>query len=260
MKAIASAANATYRAWLKLATQPRRVRSEGLTLAEGAHLCAAALDSGQAITAVIVRAGAGSAERDALLARLAARDLLQYELGANLYDALGLVEHGIGLALLLPVPPPSTAALDGDALFLDGVQDPGNVGALLRVAAGAGIKHVFASAQTAALWAPKVLRAGQGAHFHLDLREPVEAVQLSTMGLHWIGTSPAAPTSIWDAPLPAGPVGWVVGAEGQGASPAALAACAQRLRIPLAAGIESLNVATAAAVCAFERRRRLVAG
>jgi RNA methyltransferase, TrmH family len=257
MKSIRSAANATYRDWLRLATQPRQVRTQRLTLAEGAHLCNAVLDAGWPLQAAIVRAGPGSGERDALLARLAAAGVPLFELAATLYDALGLVERGIGLAVVLPVPAQATCALTGDALYLDGLQDPGNVGALLRVAAAAGVRHVLASGQTAALWAPKVMRAAQGAHLQLDLREQVDVSALTASALQWIGTDLSASASLWDAHWPATPVGWVVGAEGQGATAEALAACRQRVRIPLASGVESLNVATAAAVCLFERSRRL---
>jgi TrmH family RNA methyltransferase len=119
---------------------------------------------------------------------------------------------------------------------------------------------VLASPQTAALWAPKVMRAAQGAHLRLDLREQVDCDRLPLLQLHWIGTDLEADTSLWDAELPTRPIGWVFGAEGQGASTAALAACSMRLRIPLASGVESLNVATAAAVCVFERQRRLRQG
>lgn len=257
MKEISSAANAAYRAWLKLAREPRQVRAQRLTLAEGEHLCDAVVEAGHPVNAVIVRGGAGSPARDALLARLGRIDAPRYLLAAALYDALGLVEHGIGVTLLLTVPAGADGPLTGDALYLDGVQDPGNVGTLLRIAAAAGVRHVLASASTAALWAPKVMRAGQSAHFRLDLREQVEAERLPDFGLRWIGTDLAAADSLWDAALPGTPIGWVVGAEGRGASAAALAACAQRVRIPLAGGVESLNVAAAAAVCLFERRRRL---
>lgn len=256
MKSITSAANPAYRGWLKLATQPRQVRQSGRTLAEGAHLAAAFLEAGADIRAALLRAGAGTAERDALAARLQAAGVPRFELAAPLYDALGLVEHGIGLALEVAVPAASTQPLAGDALYLDGLQDPGNVGALLRVAAAAGLRHVLAAPGTAALWAPKVLRAAQGAHLRLDLRERVDAGALTDLPLTWLGTDVRAGASLWDCALPAGPVGWVLGAEGQGASAAALAACAQRLRIPLAGGVESLNVVSAAAVCLFERRRR----
>lgn len=263
MKQITAAANPTYRGWLKLAAQPREVRSRGLTLAEGTHLAQAALDAQYPIDAVIVR-GNGAFASDwpgaATLARLSSAGVPLYALAAALYDALGLVEHGVGLALVLRVPPEATAPVTGDVLFLDGIQDPGNAGALLRVAAAAGVSHVLAGTGTTALWAPKVVRAAQGAHFALDLREQVPIGALHAMPVHWVGTVAAGSTSLWHADLPPTAVGWVVGAEGQGASPAALGACSQRVRIPLAAGVESLNVATAAAVCLFERRRRLTQG
>lgn len=260
MKPIRSAANPTFREWLKLATQPRQVRAQRMTLAEGAHLCEALLGASWPLQAAIVRAGPGGSERDALLARLAAAGVPMFELAAALYDTLGLVEHGIGLAMVLPVPAQENSALTGDALYLDGLQDPGNVGALLRVAAAAGVRHVLASGQTAALWAPKVMRAAQGAHLQLDLREQVDVAALvapTASSLQWIGTDLSAGTSLWDARWPATPVGWVVGAEGQGATAEALAVCSQRVRIPLAPGVESLNVVSAAAVCLFERSRRM---
>ena len=257
MKAITSSANPAYRAWLRLATQPRQVRVQRRTLAEGAHLARAWLDAGWPIEAVLVAGAEGTAERDGLIAELSARAPV-YALSPSLFNALGLVEHGIGLALVVPTPEPGSGAFSGDALYLDGVQDPGNVGALLRVAAAAGVRHVLASPATAVLWAPRVLRAAQGAHLLLDLREGESPRAMANSSIHWIGTALTAQHALWDLALPAdAPVGWVVGGEGQGASAEALAVCASVTRIPLAAGIESLNVATAAAVCLFERQRRL---
>jgi len=257
MKTITSSANHAYRAWLRLATQPRQVRVQRRTLAEGAHLARAWLDARRPIEAVLVAGADGSAERDGLIAELSARAPV-YALSPSLFNALGLVEHGIGLALVVPTPEPVSGALSGDALYLDGVQDPGNVGALLRVAAAAGVRHVLASPATAVLWAPRVLRAAQGAHLLLDLREGESPSAMANSSIHWIGTALTTQQTLWDLALPAdAPVGWVVGAEGQGACAEALSACASVTRIPLAAGIESLNVATAAAVCLFERQRRL---
>jgi TrmH family RNA methyltransferase len=258
MKRLSSPANPSYREWLRLVEQPRQVRLQRRTLAEGIHLCEAVLAAEHPVDAVIVRAGAGTAARAALVDRFAARAVPLYELAATLYDRLGLVEHGVGIAAVLRIPDERTTALSADAVYLDGLQDPGNVGALLRVAAAADVRHVLASPRTAALWAPKVVRAAQGAHLHLDLREQVPAERLAAQRLHWIGTDVAAPPTLWEAELPRGPIGWVLGAEGQGASMSALAACSARVRIPLAAGVESLNVVSAAAVCLFERRRRLL--
>jgi TrmH family RNA methyltransferase len=260
MKSITSAANPAYRDWLRLATQPRQVRLQRRTLAEGAHLAQAWLDTDLPIESVLVSAAEGGAERDPIVQKLSTRAPV-HRLSAALFNALGLVEHGIGLALVVPIVEPLVGPLAGDAVYLDGVQDPGNVGALLRVAAGAGVRHVLASPSTASLWSARALRAGQGAHLQLDLREGIEPSCLAQLPLHWIGTALSARADVWDLPLPADkPVGWVVGAEGKGVSAQALAACADTTRIPLAPGVESLNVATAAAVCLFERQRRLRAG
>jgi TrmH family RNA methyltransferase len=257
MKSITSPANPVYRTWLRLATQARQVRIQHRTIAEGAHLARAWLDSGRPIEAVLVSASEGGAERNGLLAELSSHAPV-YVLSQALFNGLGLVEHGIGLAIVVPTAESAAGALVGDALYLDGVQDPGNVGALLRVAAGAGVRHVLASPTTAALWSPRVLRAAQGAHLLLDLREGVLPEAMANTGLHWIGTALAAEQTLWDLAMPdKAAIGWVVGAEGQGVSAEALAACASLTRIPLASGVESLNVATAAAVCLFERQRRL---
>lgn len=253
---ITSPANPAYKAWLKLATQPRQVRLQGKTLAEGAHLATAWLQADRPIEAVLVSATAGGGERDSLVAQLARKSAV-YELSPGLYNGLGLVENGIGLALVVAVPATSDRPLHGDALYLDGVQDPGNAGALLRVAAAAGVRHVLASPSSAALWTHKVLRAAQGAHLLLDLREGIPVETLPLAGIEWIGTSLTAEQTLWQTALSPRPLGWVVGAEGSGASAAALAACSRLIRIPMAPGVESLNVATAAAVCLFERQRRL---
>jgi len=256
MTPITSAANPSYRAWLKLALQPRQARIQRRTIAEGEHLACALLAAGHRLECALVRGGAAPRARAALLAQLAAARLPLYELAAPLYDRLGLVEHGIGVAVVLALPAQATTPLAGDALYLDGLQDPGNVGAVLRVAAGAGVRHVLAAPGAAALWAPKVMRAAQGAHLQLDLREQVGVECLRAEPLHWIGTAAAAAQSLWQARWPKAHVGWVIGAEGHGASRQALDACAQQVRIPLAPGVESLNVAAAAAVCLFERLRR----
>ncbi len=257
MKLIQSAGNERYKAWLKLATQPRQVRLNQRTLAEGVHLAQAWLSTDWPIEAVLLRVGAAGAELERLLPELAQRAPI-FQLAPSLFDALGLVEHGVGLAIAVSFPAQTEARLEGDALYLDGVQDPGNVGAVLRVAAAAGVRHVLAGPGTAALWAPKVLRSAQGAHLLLDLREGIDAGALPALGLHWIGTALDG-EALWKSRLPQTAVGWVLGAEGSGATAAALAACAQRVKIPMAAGVESLNVATAAAVCLFERARRLAA-
>lgn len=261
MKAISSASNAAFRSWLRLATQPRTARRERRALAEGLHLAQAALDARVPIEAVLLRGGDRSEQADRLAAAALGGGADGYELAAQLYDRLAPVEHGAGLTVVVSVPmhPPPCAATH-DLLFLDGLQDPGNVGTVLRTAAAAGIAEVLASPATAALWAPKTLRAGQGAHFRLRLHEGIDAAGLpQRLAGPWIGATAHGGAPLWQAALPPGALGWIFGAEGAGLSAAALAACTQRVSIPLDRAAESLNVAAAAAICLFERRRRLCA-
>lgn len=259
MKSIASAANPRYRAWLRLAESPRQVRLAGRTLAEGVHVIEAALAAAHPIEALLVRRGAQGEAVDRLCERLGRTGVDCYELAAALFDRLSPVERGVGLIAVIAVAQcHAPRDLGADALYLDGVQDPGNVGALLRVAAGAGVRHVLAGTGTAALWAPKVLRAGQGAHFRLTLHEPVDPADLKrALPGPWLGADARGGTSLWDTVLPAAPIGWVFGAEGRGLSAGARAVCDAYVTIPMASAVESLNVVSAAAVCLFERRRRL---
>ena len=261
MKAISSTANPAYKGWLRLASQPREARAQQRALAEGLHVVQAAIDAGAAVEAVLLRQGAGGPDVERFAAAATAAGAAGYELAPALYERLSPVEHGAGLMLLVTVPThrlPEKARRD--LLYLDGVQDPGNVGTLLRTAAAAGIRDVLASPSTAALWAPKTLRAGQGAHFRLRLHENVAAVSLpGVIEGSWIGADARGGEPLWTAALAAGAVGWIFGAEGEGLSAAARAICGRRVSIPIDAGVESLNVAAAAAVCLFERRRRLYA-
>ncbi|MFN3565192.1 MAG: TrmH family RNA methyltransferase [Burkholderiaceae bacterium] len=162
------------------------------------------------------------------------------------------------IAVIAVTHAPEPRDLAADALYLDGVQDPGNVGALLRVAAAAGVRHVLAGPGTAALWAPKVVRAGQGAHFALALHEIADPAHVKTALRPWFGADAHAATSLWEVALPAAPMGWIFGAEGRGLSAGARAVCDAVVTIPMASSVESLNVVSAAAVCLFERRRRLL--
>lgn len=262
MKAISSAANAAYRRWLRVAQAPRAARSTALTLAEGLHLAQAAVDAAVPVEALLVRRGARAPLVAELVERLrggGASAAECFELAPALYDRLAPVERGAGLMLVVPIAAPALPhGAAADMVYLDGVQDPGNVGAIIRTAAAAGVRHVLAGPGTAALWAPKVVRAGMGAHFRLGLHEQVDAGRLrAALRGDWTAAVAHGAPSLWRCDLSAPAIGWVFGAEGAGPSAAALGACGQRVRIDVSGAVESLNVAAAAAVCLFERRRRL---
>jgi RNA methyltransferase, TrmH family len=141
------------------------------------------------------------------------------------------------------------------SVVLDRLQDAGNVGNLLRSAAAFGVGQVIALKGTVALWSPKVLRAGMGAHFGLHLVESADEAALERLGLPLLAGSSHAAQAIHQVALP-WPCAWVLGHEGQGVSPGLMDRCAQVLRIPQPGGEESLNVAAAAAVCLYESARQ----
>jgi TrmH family RNA methyltransferase len=257
MKSISSDSNPNFRRWLRLADSPRAVREQGSTLAEGLHLAGAIADAGVAVGAVLVRRGASEGAIPALLDRLGG-EAIAFELAAPLYDRLSPVEHGAGLMVVIGIAQrEAPRRRDEDLVYLDGIQDPGNAGAILRCAAAAGIRCVLASPGTAALWAPRTLRASMGAHFRLELQEGVSAQSLGdALGGDWYAAVAHEGESLWKVAFPSAPMGWIFGSEGAGPGEGALAAARQKVRIPTSGAVESLNVAAAAAVCMFERVRR----
>ncbi|MFY8102713.1 MAG: TrmH family RNA methyltransferase [Ramlibacter sp.] len=152
----------------------------------------------------------------------------------------------MGFVIRLPEAP----AVDAQAptVILDRVQDAGNVGAILRCAAAFGFTQVMAIQGTAALWSPKVLRAGMGAHFGLRLVESVQAGALSELALPVITTSSHGGALLHRAQLP-WPCAWAFGHEGQGVGSEVSQRASLAVRIAQPGGEESLNVASAAAIC-----------
>ena len=154
----------------------------------------------------------------------------------------------------MPIP-----ELEGDspAVFLEGIQDAGNVGAIIRSAAAFGIRLVVLDRQCADPWSPKVLRAGMGGHFSIAVRQ-VDDLRAAASGTRLICTVVKGGRALREVDL-SGRFGWAFGGEGSGLSKELLDLAAERLTIPMAAG-ESLNVAAAAAVCFYEGFSRPAAG
>lgn len=159
----------------------------------------------------------------------------------------------IGAELTLPAAP--AIAPGAATVVLDRLQDAGNVGALLRSAAAFGVRQVLALKGTAALWAPKVVRAGQGAHFGLSLVEGLTVGDLAALAVPLVATSSHTGHLLNRVELPS-PCAWVMGHEGQGVSAELMARCALTVGIPQPGGEESLNVAAAAAICLYESHRQ----
>lgn len=257
MKSITSADNPRFRALLKLVQSARERRTAGLSLLDGIHLVAAYAEHvGTPREIVLSRSGAENDEVVRLLAGLSAAQVMV--LPEVLFRQLSSVATPTGIIAVVPTPRVAMPqVLEGASVWLEDIQDPGNVGSILRSAAAAGIATVCLSRHSVHAWSPRVLRAGMGAHFALRV---IEGVDLLALAQRYpgriIATCVGRGTPVFDADL-AGEVALLFGNEGAGLS-SPLAALAHRtVHIPMPGRAESLNVGAAAAVCLFERVRQL---
>lgn len=255
MKSITSRDNPLFR-HLKALTVPVHQKKRGQALLEGLHLASAYLDTaGQPVYCVLTEAALGHAETGAIVARLDPARVVLFS--DALFSRFSTLVNGVGIAFVVNVRPLSLPErIEANCVVLDGVQDAGNVGSILRSAAAAGIGEVFCSPGTAHAWSPKVLRAGMGAQFVVRVYEQVRVSDLlARLAVPVVMTGSHEAVALYDCNL-AGPLAWVFGNEGAGVSAQWRAAVTQRVAIPQPGGMESLNVAAAAAVCFFEQCRQ----
>jgi TrmH family RNA methyltransferase len=167
-----------------------------------------------------------------------------------------------GIVAVVETPRPAGAPRGMDAcVMLEDLQDPGNLGSILRTAVAAGLRQVFLGKGSVFAWSPKVLRAGQGAHFFLTIHEDAPLVALAERFPGTVvATDPRAARSVFDLDLAAAPVAWIFGSEGGGVSARLAAAARAQARIPMPGAAESLNLAAAVAVCLFEQVRQHSSG
>jgi TrmH family RNA methyltransferase len=252
-EAITSKDNPLLQRIRKLGSEPAAYRKLGAVWLEGDHLVSAALQRGLHLDTLVMTDEAWDTRADwhAWLNR--ARRVVRVP--AALWRGISGLESpaSIGAVLAVPMSPAVSPALA--TVVLDRLQDAGNVGSILRSAAAFGVKQVLAIKGTAALWSPKVLRAGMGAHFGLHLIEGLQAEDLQVLQVPMLATSSHAGLVLGESPLPT-PCAWVLGHEGQGVDATLMARCAHTVSIPQPGGEESLNAAAAAAICLFSTRGR----
>ncbi|HKW82233.1 MAG TPA: RNA methyltransferase [Burkholderiaceae bacterium] len=237
----------------KLAMEPGAYRKFGEIWIEGEHLCAAYLARGGPPPRCVI--GQSGWSRPALR-ELASR----CEAVAVVDDVLLAGSSGLDspapIGFVVPWRADAATVRDGEpTVVLDRLQDAGNVGTILRSAAAFGFTQIVALSGTAALWSPKVVRAGMGAHFGLHLVEQADLHSLSALTVPLIATSSHAAETIDRARLP-WPCAWLFGHEGQGVAAELMQRSSLTLGIPQPGGEESLNVAAAAAVCLYESARQ----
>ena len=261
MQRVTSRHNPRLREAARLIASARDRRKANRCVLEGEHLVAVYRERhGPPETLIVADDVLARETVRALVAEEAARTLV---VPASLFAELATFPADVGVLAVVPTPQPATTAPADFCLLLEDVQDPGNVGSMLRSAAAAGVAQVLLSKHCAFAWSPKVLRASQGAHFLLDIHENVDLAAWATAycasrGLV-IATVAAGGDDLFATAL-TGRVAIVVGNEGAGVTPALTAAANCRVSIPMPGAMESLNAAAAAAVCLFEcvRQRHAV--
>jgi TrmH family RNA methyltransferase len=232
----------------KLARASTDYRRQGRIWLEGDHLLRAAVQRGQRPEWVIYSEDYWPiAPVD--IAQAAIKNIV---IPAPLFAGLSGLESPAQVGALLRLAPPGAIDAHAPTVVLDRLQDAGNVGAVLRSASAFGFVQVLALAGTAALWSPKVLRAGMGAHWGLHLHEGLAVADLAQLQVPMLCTSSHGGVYLHQAQAQGAlpwPCAWALGHEGQGVQVAVQDLARIQVRIAQPGGEESLNVAAAAAIC-----------
>ncbi len=257
MKQVTSRDNVFYRELIKLSSSARQRDKSMQTLLDGAHLLAAYLASGKHPEHLIVtEAGLSNPEISALLLQLPAIPLTQFD--DALFAELSGLKTVSGILALISIPQSAMLPQHSRfALLLENIQDPGNLGSMMRSAAAAGCDSVFMSRGCADAWSPKVLRASMGGHFVLEVIENADLLNVTELFKGTVfATTLQAENSLYDSSL-SGNIAFVIGNEGSGLSDEILSK-AIAVTIPMPGKVESLNAAAATAVCLFEAARQRI--
>jgi RNA methyltransferase, TrmH family len=246
---VSSRANAMFKDLKKLAHDSSAYRSQGRVWLEGEHLCQALLARGRSPSLAVVSESYWPQAQQ--IRALAAIEMIA--IADDLWREISTLPSPAPMGFVLDLPPTALALQPAaPSVILDRLQDAGNVGSILRSAAAFGFGQIIAMKGTAALWSPKVLRAGMGAHFGLSLIEGVDPAFVDALQLPLLMTSSHRGESLHalarERRLPV-PCAWVLGHEGQGVADALASRAGMQVRIEQPGGEESLNVAAAAAIC-----------
>ncbi len=256
MSVIRSRDNPRVKAWMRLADDPRERREHGLALIEGVHLVDAYLqEGGEPKTLLVSEEALAKPEISRIMGRSSTVPVI---LADAIFNRISDAQTPFGIAAEIEIPANliDPASSDG-CVFLDGLQDAGNVGTVLRSAAAFGIRDVFVGRGCADPWSPKALRAGMGGHFFLRIALSADlAADVSRFGRHSVCAA-AHGGEVLDSLDLRGRIGWIFGSEAKGTSEIVAAAASFKATIETPGGAESLNVAASAAICFYERQRQL---
>jgi TrmH family RNA methyltransferase len=252
-KHITSRDNVLFKQLKKLAESSRERSKQQQTLLDGVHLVNAYIDKFGMPELLIIAEGQSSHEVNGLIQHLS--DIPTVMFTTLMFAELTPVASPTGILALINIPHLDVPEIPGFVLLLEDIQDPGNLGGILRTAAAAGVQAVYLSSGCTDAWSPKALRGGQGAHFVLPI---LERVDLQTTMTDFQGQSLAttlAGDSLYAIDLTQ-PTAFLIGNEGLGLSQQLLDQASRKISIPMVGNIESLNAAVAASICLFERVRQ----
>ncbi|MBP6116938.1 MAG: RNA methyltransferase [Neisseriaceae bacterium] len=258
MKHIASAQNDTLKNLRKWLSQSKARKTDRVMVLEGIHLLSALLQAGQTPQQVLVREDCiGHPEIAACLTQLPAG--VAVSVATEAFAKVTALTHAAEIISVVAWPEAVPPPLNGSVVVLENLQDPGNVGTILRSAAAAGVTNVLLSPECVDVYSPKVLRAGMGAHFLLNIHTEVALLPwlAAYQGRSLATALDERAVSVYAEDLRQD-VALVFGNEGAGVSAATIAAADQTVIIPMLGQTESLNVAMAATVCLFERMRQIL--
>jgi len=257
MKKITSAQNPLVKKLVQLSEKQSFRNKQKMTIIEGAHLTAEWLKCfGAPDFCVISSSSKRSEEVESIIQKCEELNTETIELEAKIYSKISPVIEGVGVLFVVKIPENQSVDFCEDAIILDRVQDPGNLGTILRSAVGFGVKQIICSKGTVSAWSPKVLRAGMGAHFKLQIFENQDLSKaISKIETPIFATSLQAEKSIYDKNFTT-KTAWIFGNEGAGVSLELLSKVKNQVIIPQVGQIESLNVAMAATVCLAEQARQ----
>lgn len=256
-KHITSRDNPVFKQLRKLVDQSRERKKTASTLLEGVHLIEAYLQTYGEPRLLIIPEGQSSVEATALIQQLADVDTMM--LPTLMFAELAPVASSSGVMALVDIPAPEVPESADFALLIEDIQDPGNLGSMLRTAAAAGVQVAYLTKGCTDAWSPKSLRGGQGAQFVLPVVEGVDAIAVvNNFAGHTLALTMQG-ESLYQQSLRE-PVLFVVGNEGAGISAALQSAVSTCINIPMAhqgtLALESLNAAAATAVALFECQRQ----
>ncbi|HUF40247.1 MAG TPA: RNA methyltransferase [Anaerolineales bacterium] len=248
---LTSPRNPTIRFIRKLQRSARDRRESGLFVAEGVRLIEEAASSGLAPETVLYTEGLGE-RGEALLDLFRTQGVQPTPVTEPVMAVASDARTPQGLLAVLPIPEGPLPGPVDFLLVLDEVRDPGNLGAVLRTAAAAGVDGVLIGPGSADPYQPKAVRAGMGAHFRLAVRAAEwPEIEAAVAGLTVFLADPSAESAYTDADLSV-PLALVIGGEAHGPGPESARLDPSGLRIPMPGGTESLNAAVAAGVLVFE--------